>query len=543
VWASAASGGAYTLAGATADKKASSLRISGLSAVPTYYLMVRTVSDPNSYNQNTVASDFSAEISIAMPVAAMDLTLSAGGAATAATIGSTGALETGYARVDMSSGNAFYGIAVYSYRPDGIVVSECGVPASPPTTSARIFVDYRTGATIPGASGKVNIDTGLALVNRGTGPATINFTLRDLNGQVLSMGTGSLARDAHVAKYLWELPAMVSGFSIPTSFATETRYGTLELGSDQPLSVVALRLTTNQRGEMLMTSTPVADLRRPLSTAPTYFAEFIDGGGYTTTLMLLNTSGVMMTGTLRMYDNDGAPLAVQQVGGASGSAFAYSIAPGGAYVLQTDAAPVNFKVGWVELIPDPGTATPMGAGVYQSSQDGVLAAESGIAAAIPTTHARIFVDTAGGHNSSVALANPGAATASIAFTALGMDGATTAGTSVGPMTLNGKGHAAQFVWERISGLPEGFRGVLDIVSETAFVPLTIRALINERGDFLFAAFPVADMNQAAPSPILFPQIAAGGGTKTEIIMLSAGAAGAATLRYFGNAGTPLAIGK
>jgi hypothetical protein len=404
-------------------------------------------------------------------------------------------------------------------------------------------VDYRTGAAIPGSTGKVDVDTGLALVNRGAGPAMINFTLRNLNGQVLSMGTGSLAQDEHVAKYLWELPAMVTGFTIPATFVTETRYGTLEIGSDQPLSVVALRLTTNQRGEMLMTSTPVADLTRPLSTAPIYFAEFIDGGGYTTTLMLLNTSSGMMTGMLRIYANDGTALAVQQVGGASGSAFAYSIMPGGAYVLQTDATPVNFNVGWVELIPDPGTATPLGAGVYQSSQDGVLAAESGIAAATPTTHARIFVDTAGGHNSSVALANPGTASASIAFTALGMDGSTAAGTSVGPMLLNGKGHAAQFVWERISGLPAEFRGVLDIVSATPFVPLTIRALVNERGNFLFTAFPVADLNQAAPSPILFPQIAAGGGTTTEIIMLSAGAAGAATLRYFGNAGTPLAIGK
>jgi hypothetical protein len=160
--------------------------------------------------------------------------------------------------------------------------------------------------------------------------ATITYTLRNLNGQVLSLGTGSLAQDEHVAKYLWELPAVVSGFSIPSTFPTETRYGTLELTSDQPMSVVALRLTTNQRGEMLMTSTPVADLTRPLSTTPIYFAEFIDGGGYTTTLMLLNTSSQMESGMLRIYGNDGAPLLVQAVGGASGSSFAYAIVPGGA---------------------------------------------------------------------------------------------------------------------------------------------------------------------------------------------------------------------
>jgi hypothetical protein len=82
-----------------------------------------------------------------------------------------------------------------------------------------------------------------------------------------------------------------------------------------------------------------------------------------------------------------------------------------------------------------------------------------------------------------------------------------------------------------------------MVSNTPFVPLTIRALVNERGNFLFTAFPVADMNQPAPAPVLFPQIAAGSGFMTEFIMLSAGAPGAATLRFFGDAGTPLAIGK
>ena len=473
----------------------------------------------------------------------MILTLSAGGAAAAATMGSSGLTRAGYAVVDVNSGSAPYGIAVYSYRPNGTVISECGIPSSPPTTSARIFVDWRIGAAIPGSSGKVTIDTGLALINRGAAKATITFTLRQLDGQVLSVGTGSLAKGEHIARYLWQLPEIVSGFSIPPSFAAETLFGTLEMASDQPLSVVALRLTTNQRGEMLMTSTPTADLTRALSTAPVYFPQLADGGGYTTTIMLLNTSSIVETGRLRIYGNDGLPLPVHQVGGSYGSIFAYWMMPGGAYVFQTDAAPTNFNVGWVELTPDSGTPAPMGAGLYQSSQNGVLVAESGVAAAVPTTHARIFVDTSGGHNSSVALGNPGYAAARIALTALQMDGFTPAGTSPGLMTLDGKGHTADFVWQHISGLPAGFRGILDIASDTPFVPLTIRALVNERGDFLFTAFPVADMNQPTPLPIQFPQIADGGGYTTEFILLSAGSSGAVTLSFFGNAGTPLAVGK
>ena len=111
------------------------------------------------------------------------------------------------------------------------------------------------------------------------------------------------------------------------------------------------------------------------------------------------------------------------------------------------------------------------------------------------------------------------------------------------MVLPGKGHAAQFVWERISGLPPDFRGILDIASDTPFVPLTVRALANERGDFLFTAFPVADMTRPAPSRLLFPQIATGSGYTTEVILLNAGASGTATLRFFDNAGVPLYIAK
>jgi hypothetical protein len=38
--------------------------------------------------------------------------------------------------------------------------------------------------------------------------------------------------------------------------------------------------------------------------------QFIDSGGYTTTLMLLDPSIVMEAGMPRIYANDGAPLAL-----------------------------------------------------------------------------------------------------------------------------------------------------------------------------------------------------------------------------------------
>jgi hypothetical protein len=431
---------------------------------------------------------------------------------------------------------------VFNYRQNGVTVSECGVPASPPTTSVRFFVDFRTGTTLPGSEGKVYIYTGFAAVNRGDGPATITATLRDLSGQTITSGSGSLAKGAHVTKYIHQLADTLSGFSIPPSFPTANGYATLELTSDQPLSVVALRLTMNQREETLLTSTPVADLTQGSTSTPIYFPQIADGGGYTTTVILLNTSNAVETGTMRLFNEIGSPLTVNQVNGASGSSFDYSILPGGAFAFQTDASRAAVNVGWMELTPSGGTSVPVGAGLFQYSQSGILLTESGIPSVTPMTHARIFVDFSGGHNTGLALGNPEDTAINISLAAFQLDGTSRIGTSNWPVGLGGKWHSALFVDQMISYLPADFRGVLDIASDSPFVALTLRCLVNERSDFLLTTFPVADLSKRAPFPVIFPQIADGGGYRTEIILLGTGQDSSATVAFFGEEGTPLAIG-
>ncbi len=550
VYQSSRSGGPYTLAGSTASKGISSLLLAGLSP-GTHYFVVKTVTDPHPlpgdiqqrFQQNTLTSEFSSEIAVTVGVPSINVSFSAGGAASALTMGGKATTSAGYATVSLTSGDTPYGTAVFTFSQNGAVVSEAGVPASPPTTLARIFVDYRTGTTIPGSTGNVDVYTGFALANRGNDTAAITYTLRGLDGKVIAVGNGSLAKGAHVAKFIHELADMLSSFSLPASFPTSIRFGTLELSSSQPLSVVALRLTTNQRGETLFTSTPVADMTRPLSSAPVYFPQVADGGGYTTTIILLNTSGSLETGTLYFHANDGTFLGVQSVDGSSSSFFPYSVLPGGAFVFQSNAAFNETQTGWVELTPDSGTFTPAGAGLFQYSSGGVLVTESGVPSATPTTRARIFVDTSAGHDTGLAIGNPDNIIVNIGLAAYEMDGLTPAGIGRTTLTLSGKGHEAAFVYQRISGLPAGFRGVLDIVSYSPFVALTLRSLVNERGEFLLTAFPVADMTKPAPTPVIFPQIADGDGFTTEFVLLSAGSGGAGTVNLFDDAGNPLAIGK
>ncbi len=540
LWMGTQSGGPYTLVALTTDKTVERTSLSGVDPTKAYYLQMRTVTDPHQGNYNTVTSKFSAEIRIKSQV---DLSLPPGGAATAETTGRNTETRVGYAEASIQAGSAPYGIAVYGYRPADVLISECGIPASSPTTSARVFVDYRKDAAVPGSVGTVDVDTGLALANPGNIPAAFTLTVRKMNGQIIAAGTGRLDAGKHVAKYLWQLEEIAVGFALPATFSTEIEFATLQMDSNIPLSVIAIRLTKNQRGEMLMTSMPGADLTKATTYNPAYFAQFVDGGGYSSSTMLMNTSNVIETGILRIWADNGSPLAVREMGSSSGSTFGYAIEPGGAFTFQTDGASPVSNVGWMEIIPDTGLPAPMGAGLVRFSREGICVAESGISSAAPTTHARIFVDQSNDRQSGIAFGNPGHQDVRLSFQAYLTDGLTRSGSSTGDLTISGKGHAAEFVWQRITGLPDGFGGILDIQSDFPFVPLTIRSVTNERGDFLFTVFPVADFTQPAPTPIVFPQIADGAGYHTECIFLSGGQSSEATLRFINSSGMPLPVAK
>jgi trimeric autotransporter adhesin len=473
------------------------------------------------------------------------LALSSGGAATASTAGGAGPVQAGYALLSSSSGNPPYGTAVFSFTQNGIVVSEVGVPASPPTTHASLFVDFRTN--VPAKSdalkaGTISVNTGIAAVNRGTTTANLIFKLRDAAGHELLTGNGTLAFNSHMAKFIDQLTDIAPDFVMPGSFSTITQFGVLEITSDQPVSILALRLTSNQRGDTLLTSTPIADLTRPLVSTPSYFPQLADGGGWQTTLMLINTSAGTETGQLLIYADNGSPLTVRDAGGSSGSAFRYSVPRGGVFIFKTDGSPTAVHAGAVQLVPDAGNLTPVGAGLFSYSPGGTLVTESGVPASTPTIHARVYVDTAGGHLTGLAIANPGNAAQGITINAYQMDGTTPAGSPVGPLQLNANGHAAAFTDSFVSGLPAGFTGVLDIAASTPFAALTLRTLNNGR-DQIYTTFPVADLTQPPPTPIVFPQIADGGQYRTQFILLSAGGAVNTTLSFFDDHGSPMAVGK
>ena len=454
------------------------------------------------------------------------LPLSAGGAAVTTTLGNPAAITTGYGTLSVNSGSTPYATAVFSsVSPDDVVLSEAAVPASFPTTSARIYVDYR--------SGPVNTNTGIALVNPGAVSAAITYTLRNAAGSVLAAGHGSIASGAHFAKFINQLKEAAPDFVMPADFQTVNRYGSLDIVASQAVSVEALRLTTNQRGDSLLTTTSKADLTRSLDQGTRYFPQFVNGGGYTTTVTLLNTSTSVETGWLIVFKDAGT----------QDSSLSYSIAPGGVFVFQSDGGPADAVAGAIQVIPYPNTFAPSGAGVLSYSRAGNLITESGIPSATLTTHALIYIDTSTGHNTGIALAATGTAGATLTLKAFQRNGSTAAGSGAATVVLPANGHKAAFIDQFVTGLPAGFTGVLDISSPAQFAALTLRSLVNTRGDFLLTTFPIADATQDASSPIIFPQVVDGSGYATQVILLSPRGSSNASLYFYDDTGTAVFLGR
>jgi hypothetical protein len=186
---------------------------------------------------------------------------------------------------------------------------------------------------------------------------------------------------------------------------------------------------------------------------------------------------------------------------------------------------------------------PIGAGVFSFSPAGILVTESGIPSAAVTSRARLYVDKSKGHDTGLAIGNPGSSPITVTMQAFQTNGAETAS---GPVTLTipANGHTAKFVGDLISGLPAGFTGIADLTSNSNFAPLTLRSLTNTRGDFLLTTFPAPDVNQPAPTPIVFPQIADGAGYTTQFIFISsAGGSASVSVNFISDDGLPLTIGR
>ncbi len=384
--------------------------------------------------------------------------------------GTTETLRVGYGRIRADAGSSTpAGIAIFQFRDsEGVLISEAGVPAVEPSQEGRIFAEV---------NGPVN--TGLAIANPNDMPATIRFYFTDTSGTRFAGGSFELGAHEQTAKFLDQAP-FNGGPSV---------LGTFTFTSSVPVAVVALRGFTNEAGEFLMTTLPVAPLSSTTSDTA-YFPHFADGNGWVTQVVLVNPTDRTITGTAVFLGPGSdtvaaAPVVLTLDDGQTGSSFDYSIPSRSAQKFTTSNPAGRVAVGSVRVTPEGGNAAPSELVVFSYSQDGKTVSEAGVPASPKGSAFRAYVEAsgtpeqAGSIRSGLAITNTASASNTVTLEVTRLDGS----LAVAPSTLSlpPSGQIASFI-DEIFTLPDNFSGVLRVASTGDVAVVGLRLRINENGE-------------------------------------------------------------
>jgi len=203
--------------------------------------------------------------------------------------------QSGSVRLTPAAGNnSPVGLLVFSFRKDGIVVSEAGVPALRTGNGLRLFVEsfgqFQSAETGSG-------QTGIAITNPSPNPAVVNLEFNPLSGSQtgLTQATITIPGNGQIASFIYQ----ISGLNVlGSSFQGILRVSTL---SGSGISLTGLRGRYNERLDFLITTAPPSFEAAVPSSAELFFPHIVDGGGYTTQFNVFAGNDQPQTGTLRFF--------------------------------------------------------------------------------------------------------------------------------------------------------------------------------------------------------------------------------------------------
>jgi hypothetical protein len=418
-------------------------------------------------------------------------------------------------------------VAIVGYRKGGFLVSEVGVPASASIQSGRIYVD---------AGGAVN--TGIAIANPRNQDAAVSFYFTDASGNNFGHGSFILDANSQMAAFVNEVP-----FHGPPSLQ-----GTLTLMSSVPISLIALRGITNERGEFLITALPVTAIEGALGNGTLVLPHFANGGGWSTEIVLTNPTDLSLAGTIQFFGqgsaSQGALPLTMTVQGIAGSTFSYSLPARGAVRMRTESSEPAVQVGSVRITPLSASNVPSVQAILTFRDKGITVTSAGVPATVPGTAFQIYAESAGGFGqpssirTGLAIANGSTSSVAVHLEVTKLDGTDT-GLSTS-LNIPAGGQIARFTNELFPALPAAFQGILRIAAPAPVVVTGLRSRYNERGDFLVTTTP--PWNEAVVptgSETVFPHIVHGAGYSTQFIVWgsSSGQPATGNLWYMSDGGT------
>jgi hypothetical protein len=202
--------------------------------------------------------------------------------------------RVGHIRVTAEDHSApFNAFAILSFKRGGVTVSTTTVPVVRPGKTFRLHVE-ESGDIAP------QLRTSVAVSNAAALPATVLLELMDLNGMPSGFtSTIVIPPLGQLSRFLKEIP----GFdTIPLPFR-----GTLQVSTQtmEGISVIGLRSRQNERGDFLLSTVLPAEQS---DVSEIDFAPVVEGGGYSTEIVLLNGSGSTARGNLVTVSQSGIHL-------------------------------------------------------------------------------------------------------------------------------------------------------------------------------------------------------------------------------------------
>ncbi len=296
---------------------------------------------------------------------------------------------------DVSIGTAIYeiaGVSVGGVARFTFGGSSVGVLNARPTATGYVPLVTKSG-----------FDNGVALQNPSGTAVNIRLRLIKPDGTVDQTSSPSELNPfpafGQYSKLVTEM-----GFSRPVQANS-----VLEVAVQGAGSVAILPLVI---GNNYISSSSLVDLTQ--SEMPLFFAQIVDGGGYTTSIRLFNPYGVTAKGFLKFYTTAGNPRQLPFAGMGSTSAIPISIPAGQTAVYETTGESAGVSVGIARL----DASTPLGGlATLFFGQTHV-----GVASSPPMRSGRIPVDTNGG-DTGVALASFGPGNVNLRLTLQDREGA------------------------------------------------------------------------------------------------------------------------
>jgi hypothetical protein len=423
---------------------------------------------------------------------------------------SPASVYSGYARLRFVSSIGNIGSsAIVGYKPDKVLITEFGLPATQKIQAGRIPVDLRG-----------NSNTGLALANPSDRTATISFYFTNETGGNVNEGSLTIPPYGHIAKFLDQAP-----FNIAKGFS-----GSLTFRSDQPIGAVAIRGVLNERAEFLVSVLPIAELGSSIGSGTVVIPDFAAGAGWQTEVVLANPTDDVLTGTVQFYSPLGSTQQVRSSGRIN-STFTYTLAPRSIFRLLVEGITNDVTVGWIKVVPANNGRSPIATATYSFQEGGVTVTQAGVNSVAPATSFRLYADATGdfgddgSSQTGLAIANPSTADASIEFELVSFNGATPVRRASASIRASGQFRKFLKEIEEFKSLQSPFQGVLRITSSVPVAVTGLRGRYVQRPDtpehrnFLIAATPASGGASVVASELIFPQLPVGGGYTPQIVLV------------------------